>query len=79
MWSTLSNEDKRNRRPRPQVYWPADPMSKKTLIWIGFTVGSAVGGYLPALWDGDFISFSSVILSAAGGIVGIWLGYRFGE
>jgi hypothetical protein len=54
-------------------------MSKKALIWIGLTVGSAVGGYLPALWGGDFISFSSVILSAAGGIVGIWLGYRFGE
>jgi hypothetical protein len=54
-------------------------MSKKTLIWIGLTVGSAVGGYLPALWGGDLISFSSVILSTAGGVVGIWLGYRFGE
>jgi len=28
---------------------------------------------------GDLISFSSVMFSAAGGIVGIWLGYRFGE
>ncbi len=54
-------------------------MSKKALIWVGLTVGSAVGGYLPALWGGDLISFSSVILSAAGGIAGIWLGYRFGE
>jgi len=32
-----------------------------------------------ALWAGDLIPFWSVILSAAGGIVGIWLGYRFGE
>ena len=54
-------------------------MSKKALIWIGLTVGSAVGGYLPALWGGDLISFSAVILSTAGGIVGIWLGYWFGE
>jgi hypothetical protein len=54
-------------------------LSKKTLIWIGLTVGSAIGGYLPALWGGDLISFSSVVFSAAGGIVGIWLGYRFGE
>jgi hypothetical protein len=53
-------------------------MSRKTLVWIGLTVGSAVGGYLPALCGGDLISFSSVILSAADGIVGIWLGYRFG-
>ena len=54
-------------------------MSKKTLIWSGLTVGSAVGGYLPALWGGDLISLASVMLSAAGGGVGIWLGYRFGE
>ncbi len=54
-------------------------MSKKALIWIGLTIGSAVGGYLPVLWGGGLISFSSVILSAIVGIVGIWLGYRFGE
>ena len=54
-------------------------MSKKTLIWIGLMVGSALGGYLPALWGGDLISFSAVLLSAVGGGVGIWLGYRFGE
>jgi hypothetical protein len=49
------------------------------LIWIGLTVGSAVGGYLPALWGGDLISFSSLILSTAGGIAGIWLGFCFSE
>jgi hypothetical protein len=54
-------------------------VSRRALIWIGLTVGSALGGYLPALWGGDLISLSSVALSAAGGIVGIWLGYRFGE
>lgn len=54
-------------------------MSKKALIWLGLTVGSGVGGYLPVLWGGDLISFSSVLLSAVGGIIGIWLGYRFGE
>jgi hypothetical protein len=54
-------------------------MSKKALIWIGLMIGSGVGGYVPVLWGGDLISFSSVILSAVGGIVGIWLGYRFGD
>ena len=54
-------------------------MSRKTLIWVGLTVGSTAGGYLPVLWGRDLISFSSLILSAAGGIVGIWLGYRFSE
>jgi hypothetical protein len=56
-----------------------NPMSRKTLVWIGLTLGSVAGGYLPALWGGDLISFSSVILSALGGIVGIWLAYRLGE
>ena len=43
------------------------------------TVGSAVGGYLPVLWGGDLLSFSSLILSGVGGILGIWLGDRFSE
>jgi len=54
-------------------------MSKKALIWIGMTAGSAAGGYLPVLWGGDIISFSAVVLSTIGGAVGIWLGYRFGD
>jgi hypothetical protein len=54
-------------------------VSRKTLIWIGLTLGSIAGGYLPALWGGDLLSFSSVILSTAGGMLGIWLGYTFGE
>ena len=54
-------------------------MSRKTLIWIGLILGSTGGGYLPTLWGGELISFWSVILSALGGIVGIWLGYRLGE
>ena len=54
-------------------------MSKKTLIWIGLTLGSIAGGYVPVLWGGDLLSFSSVTLSTVGGILGIWLAYRFGE
>ena len=54
-------------------------MSKKSLVWLGLTIGSAAGGYLPALWGGDLLSLSSVMLSAVGGLVGIWLGYRLGE
>ena len=48
-------------------------------IWIGLFIGSAIGGYIPALWGSGMFSFSSVIGSAIGGILGIWLGYRMGE
>ena len=54
-------------------------MSRKTLVWIGLTIGSLVGGYVPVLWGDDLLSFSGVILSGVGGLVGIWLGYRYGE
>src|SRR5437867_11265534 len=54
------------------------PMTKK-FIWIGFFVGSTVGNFVPTLWGGDAISVSGFLWSLAGGILGIWIGYRFGQ
>ena len=54
-------------------------MERKRLIWIFMAVGSTIGGYIPALWGSSFMSFSSVILTAAGGLVGIWLGFKLGS
>ena len=54
-------------------------MSRKTWVWIGLTVGSVGGGYLPLLWGGDFFSFTSIALSALGGFLGIWAGFKIGE
>lgn len=52
-------------------------MSRKTLIWIGMGIGSTVGSLIPALWgDAALISLSSILLSAAGGILGIWAGFK---
>lgn len=45
-------------------------------IWLGVFVGSTIGGLIPGLWGADFISYSSVLLSGAGGLVGLWLGYK---
>jgi hypothetical protein len=53
-------------------------MTRK-LIWIGMFVGSAVGNMLPLLWGGDAISITGFLLSAVGGLVGIWAGYRLGQ
>lgn len=50
--------------------------NSKQLIWLGLFVGSTAGGFLPLLWGGSALSLSSVFLSAAGGVIGIWLGYR---
>ena len=51
----------------------------KSLIWIGLAVGSTLGGMIPLLWGGSALSMSSVLLSAVGGIVGIWGGFRLGN
>jgi len=53
-------------------------MTKK-FVWIGMFVGSAIGNMLPLLWGGDALSFSGILLSLVGGIVGIWAGYRIGR
>lgn len=51
-------------------------MNSRGLIWLGLFIGSTIGGYIPSLWGASFLSFSSVILSAVGGVIGIWLGYK---
>jgi hypothetical protein len=54
-------------------------VSSKKLIWLGFFIGSTVGGLLPSLWGDDMISISGIVLSTVGGIVGIWAGYRIAK
>jgi hypothetical protein len=51
-------------------------MTSKSLIWIFMAIGSTIGSYVPTLWGAGFLSFSSVILSAVGGIIGIWIGFK---
>lgn len=51
-------------------------MTSKTAIWAGMLVGSTLGGFLPALWDGDMFSVSGIFLTAIGGIAGIYIGFK---
>jgi len=51
-------------------------MNSRFLIWLGLFVGSAIGGYIPYLWGDNFLSMWSVILTAVGGIIGIWVGFK---
>jgi membrane protein DedA with SNARE-associated domain len=50
----------------------------KKLIWAGLFVGSTIGGVIPYLW-GSYFSFSTVLLSAVGGFIGVWAGYKIGK
>lgn len=54
-------------------------MERKKLIWIGMALGSAIGGFIPTLFGASAFSMTSVLLTAVGGIAGIWLGFKFGD
>lgn len=51
-------------------------MQSRSLIYLGLFIGSAIGGYVPALWDAELFSFSGIISSAIGGVAGIYLGFK---
>ena len=48
----------------------------KFIIGVGMFVGSTIGSYIPVLWGGNLLSFTSIIFSVIGGLLGIWFGYR---
>lgn len=55
-------------------------MSTKPIIWLMMGVGGTIGGYIPSLWGADsMFSFSSILFSAIGSIVGIYIGFRISE
>ena len=45
-------------------------------VWIAIFIGSTIGGLVPALWGGDMMSYSGVLLSGVGAFVGLWVAYR---
>jgi len=51
----------------------------KSGAWIGMVIGSAIGSFIPTLWGDGFISFTSVVLTAVGGIIGIYIGFKISE
>jgi hypothetical protein len=51
----------------------------KQLVWFGLFVGSTLGSFVPLLWGDSVLSFSSIVFSAVGGLLGIWAGYRIGR
>jgi hypothetical protein len=54
-------------------------MDRKHLVLLGAAVGGAIGNYIPLLWGASSFSFASIFLSFAGGLGGIWLGFKLGS
>jgi uncharacterized membrane protein YeaQ/YmgE (transglycosylase-associated protein family) len=51
-------------------------MASKKLYYLALFVGSTIGGFVPSLWGASFLSFSSLIFSSAGAILGIIVVYK---
>lgn len=51
-------------------------MPTKFLVFLGMTIGSIIGGYIPMLWGAGFFSYSSVLFSGVGGILGVIIAYK---
>ena len=52
-------------------------MSRKTIIIIGMIIGSTIGGYLPTLFGAHGISYWSLLGSTIGGIIGIYVAFKY--
>jgi hypothetical protein len=48
----------------------------KMLLWICMTLGGVIGGFLPMLWGSQDMMLS-ILFSTIGGIVGIWVWFKF--
>lgn len=51
-------------------------MDSKPFVWAGLFVGSTLGGYIPSLWGAGIFSFSGLIFSSVGALLGIWVGFK---
>jgi uncharacterized membrane protein YeaQ/YmgE (transglycosylase-associated protein family) len=39
-------------------------------------IGSTIGGAIPELWGAEMLSFTSLLLSGIGGLVGLWIAFK---
>ncbi len=51
-------------------------MNSKKLIWFCVAIGSTIGAYIPNLWGDSVLSGWSILLTAVGGLLGVWVGYK---
>ncbi|HEV2105317.1 MAG TPA: hypothetical protein VGU27_06255 [Candidatus Eisenbacteria bacterium] len=54
-------------------------LTPKRLVMAGMVVGSTIGSWLPTLWGAGWLSMASVLIGAAGGLAGIWVGWKLAQ
>ena len=51
-------------------------MPSRALIWVAILIGSTIGGGIPELWGAEMLSYTSLILSGVGALVGLWIAIK---
>lgn len=51
----------------------------KIFVMTGLIIGSFAGGYVPVLWGGSVFYISSLLLSALGTFIGIWVEFKVAQ
>lgn len=41
-------------------------MGSRAFVWVAIFIGSTIGGAIPALWGGEMLSYTSLLLSGIG-------------
>jgi hypothetical protein len=49
-------------------------MRSRAFIWVAIFIGSTIGGAVPELWGGEMMSYTSLLLSGVGALIGLWVG-----
>jgi uncharacterized membrane protein YeaQ/YmgE (transglycosylase-associated protein family) len=48
-------------------------MPSRASIWVALFIGSTIGGIIPELWGAGMLSYTSLLLSGIGAMVGLWV------
>jgi hypothetical protein len=51
-------------------------MPSPALIGLSMFFGSMIGGMIPDLWNAGMFSYSSLLFSGLGALVGIWIAWK---
>lgn len=51
-------------------------MPSRLTVWLAIIIGSTIGGFVPALWGDEMLSFAGVLLSGVGGLIGLWVAFK---
>ncbi|MFA6553174.1 MAG: hypothetical protein WCT27_02000 [Patescibacteria group bacterium] len=54
-------------------------MGGKFVIYLFLFIGSAIGGWIPTLWDQSVFSVASILGGMIGAFMGIWIGYKINQ